>query len=160
MRSKSLALLTLLVISQLAGCYNKSVAYQLSKPSNEAKTSLSLAADSISKSLAELAEIERHNNPQAKMYNPVNPNAIGMPQIASIDWNGPIEPLVKKIAESSKFKVNVLGTSPGIPILVSISAKDTPISDILRNADYQCGKKANIVVYPANKIIELRYTKS
>ncbi|MCL5261667.1 MAG: DotD/TraH family lipoprotein, partial [Gammaproteobacteria bacterium] len=83
-----------------------------------------------------------------------------MDKIASIDWSGPVGPLVKKIATASNYKLRVLGTPPAIPILVSISAKDTPLADILRDATFQCGNKANIVVYPASRTIELRYVKA
>ena len=126
---------------------------------HEAEAKLSETAASVSRSLAELAEIERATHPHAKILSPVDPDMIGMGQLASIDWNGPIAPLVKKIAEASKYKLNILGTPPGIPVLVSITAKDTPLSDVLRDANFQCGNKANVVVYPASRIIELRYTK-
>lgn len=125
-----------------------------------AETKLSETAASVSRSLAELAEIERASHPHAILLSPVDPDMIGMGQLASIDWSGPIGSLVNKIAEVAKYKLNVLGTEPGIPILVSISAKDTPLSSILRDANFQCGNKANIVVYPASKIIELRYVKT
>jgi defect in organelle trafficking protein DotD len=148
---------------ELSGCVTSSSVHIDSaydkRSQHEAETKLSETAASISKSLAELAQIERTTHPQAKLLSPVDPDMIGMGQLAAIDWNGPVEPLVKKIAEVAKYKVNVLGTAPGIPILVSISAKDTPLSDVLRDANFQCGNKASIVVYPASKIIELRYTK-
>lgn len=120
---------------------------------------LTTAANSVSNSLRELAEIDKAVHPQAKLPSPIEPDMIGMGQLGSIDWSGPVEPLVKKIAEATNYKFKALGTPPAIPILVSITAKDTPLADILRDAGFQCGRKANIVVYPASKIIELRYVK-
>ncbi len=147
----------------LTGCSTGSKVYVDNnydkRSQHEAETKLSETATAVSKSLAELAEIERATHPHAKLLSPVDPDMIGMGQLACIDWNGPIGPLVKKIAEASKYKLNILGTPPGIPILVSITAKDTPLSDVLRDANFQCGSKANIVVYPASRIIELRYAK-
>jgi defect in organelle trafficking protein DotD len=161
--SSFLALVSVYLAVQLAGCSTGSqvrIDSSYDKRSqHEAETKLSETAASVSRSLAELAEIERATHPQARLLSPVDPDMIGMGQLASIDWSGPIGPLVKKIAEASKYKLNVLGTPPGIPILVSISAKDTPLSDVLRDANFQCGNKANIVVYSASKIIELRYVK-
>jgi len=157
-------LVVLFLMTQLTGCGTESKMYVNSsydkRSQHVAEAKLAETAASVSRSLAELAEIERSTHPQAKLLSPVDPDMIGMGQLASIDWSGPIGPLVKKIAEASKYKLNVLGTAPGIPILVSISAKDTPLSDVLRDANFQCGNKANIVVYPASKIIELRYVKS
>lgn len=153
------------IVAQLFGCATEPKVYFTSDGSGEndkrtAELKLTAAASSVSKSLAELAEIERATHPHAPLLSPVDPDMIGMGQLTSIDWSGPIGPLVKKIAEASKYKPHVLGTPPGIPILVSISAKDTPLSDILRDANFQCARKANIVVYPASRIIELRYVKS
>lgn len=161
---KSFLLLTTLLVPliQLGGCTTEPRIAMISsdRTSRSAETKLANAADSISNSLQELAEIERATHPQAKLPSPIEPDLIGMGQLASLDWTGPIGPLVKKIAEASNYKLHVLGTPPAIPILVSISAKDIPLGDILRDAGFQCGNKANIVVYPASKIIELRYVKS
>lgn len=154
----------LFIILQIVGCSSEPKIYVSDaydkRNQHAAEVKLSAAAESVSKSLAELAEIERATHPQAVLPSPMDPKMIGMDQLASIDWSGPIAPLMKKIAEISGYKLHVLGNQPGIPILVSITAKDTPLADILRDADFQCGNKAKIVVYPASKIIELRYVKA
>jgi defect in organelle trafficking protein DotD len=125
-----------------------------------AEVKLANSSESISRSLQELAAIERAVHPAAKIPNPLNPEMIGMAQIASIDWNGPIGPLVNKIASISKYKVRVLGNLPAIPIIVSITARNTLLADILRDANFQCNGRANIAVYVSNRIIELRYAKT
>lgn len=126
----------------------------------EAEGKLADAALEISDSLRQLAEIERATHPQARLPSPPSAEIIGMNQLASVEWTGPVGPLVDKIAKATSYKLRVLGKQPAIPILVSISAKDTPIADILRDTTFQCGDKANIVVYPASKTIELRYAKA
>ncbi len=35
-----------------------------------------------------------------------------------------------------------------------------PLGDILRNIGFQCGHKADVVVYPQRRVIELRYAKA
>lgn len=125
-----------------------------------AEAKLADAADSISKSLEQLAAIEKTTHPQAKMPSPMDPQMIGMAQVASIEWSGPVAPLLDRIAKITNYKLHIIGKAPAIPVLVSISAKDTPIADILRDANFQCISKANIVVYPASKIIELRYARA
>ena len=121
---------------------------------------LAETAESVNKSLQELAKINRSLYPQARLPSPIIPDMIGMGQLGSIDWSGPVEPVVKKIAQATKYKLTVLGTLPAIPILVSITAKDVPLADILRDIAFQCGSKANIVTYPASRVIELRYVKA
>jgi len=146
----------------LYGCSNSKQISIISTDTGarNAEVKLADAATSVSNSLQQLAEIERATHPPAKLPPPPVPEAIGMAQIASIEWSGPIGPLVEKIAAASHYKVRTLGQAPSIPILVSISAKNTPLADVLRDAGFQCGESANIVVYPDRRTIELRYAKA
>lgn len=82
----------------------------------------------------------------------------GMGELASIDWSGPLEPLVEKIAEMANYRVKVFGPMPHVPVIVSISCRERMIADILKDAGLQAGKRANLVVYPTSKIIEIRYS--
>lgn len=162
MKTQNFFFVVVTLLASVTGCAVRSNRIAISDMHNpyEAEAKLSIAADSISKSLQELAEIHRTIHPHAIMPSPVEPEMIGMGQLGSVDWNGPVGPLVKKIAEATNYKLRILGTQPAIPILVSIVAKDTPLADILRDAEFQCGSRANIVVYPASKIIELRYARN
>lgn len=126
----------------------------------EAEVKLADAATTISDSLRQLAEIERATHPQAKLPSPPAAELIGMEQLASVQWTGPAGHLVAKIAQATRYKLRVLGKQPAIPLIVSISAKDIPLADILRDVTFQCGNKANVVVYPASRTIELRYAKA
>jgi len=159
MKTKSFLIVASLLF--LGGCSHDQKIAVISNDSGarNAEAKLADAATSVSDSLRQLAEIEQATHPQARLPKPPVPESIGMAQITSIEWSGPVEPLIKKIAEISHYKVRILGTAPAIPVLVSISAKDTPLADILRDAGFQCGDKANVVVYPDKKTIELRYKK-
>lgn len=116
------------------------------------------AARSVELSLALLARSkEEHNTPLLNTTPLVTPEG-GMGGTADIDWTGPIEPLINRLAEMTDYKLKVLGSSPSIPIIVSISQNKAVIADILKNAGMQAGKRANIVVFPANRVIEVRYS--
>lgn len=163
MKTKSIFLnVVLLAVVQLTGCSTESKTAIINNDQDlrSAGAKLTATAESINKSLQELAEIDRATHPQIKLPSPVEPDMIGMGQLGSIDWSGPVAPLVKKIAEATNYKFKILGSPPAVPILISIAAKDTPLADILRDVAFQCGSKANIVTYPASKIIELRYAKA
>lgn len=82
----------------------------------------------------------------------------GMGELASLDWAGPIEPLLEKIGDMTQYRVKVLGPIPPIPLIVTISSRERMIADILKDAGLQAGKRANLVVYPSSRIIELRYS--
>jgi defect-in-organelle-trafficking protein DotD len=84
----------------------------------------------------------------------------GMGGSISIDWSGPIQPLLEKMAHMTQYKLKIMGNEPPIPIIVSVTAKNAVIADIIKNAGLQAGKRANIVVYPNTRIIELRYNVS
>jgi len=124
---------------------------------HNAYVALAEAAGSVSQSLTQLGATEQAAYPPVSVSEPPNPASYGMAIPTSIDWNGPVEPLVRQIANATNYKLNVLGKPPAIPVIVSISAKDTPMGDILRDVGYQSGKRANIVIFPSTHRIELRY---
>lgn len=163
MENKSFFLITiLLLVIQLTGCSTGSKIAVINNDQDlrAAGAKLTATAESISRSLKELAEIDHATHPQAILPDLVDADMIGMGQLGTIDWSGPVGPIVKKIAEATNYKFKVLGTPPAIPILISVTAKNTPLADILRDVEFQCGNRANIVTYPASKTIELRYVKS
>ena len=122
-----------------------------------AQAQLAQAASSVSGSLQKLDAVQLAAHPNAKMAKPLNARAIGMSQVTSVDWNGPVEPILNKIAAASGYQVRVLGQKPAIPTLVSVNANNETLASILRNVTYQIHTKADVVVYPKTKVIELRY---
>lgn len=115
---------------------------------------LTEVADSVDRSLAELAAIERTRTPSNKKLVAIK-NARLNSQTVTIDWNGPVAPLLKKIAKLTGCRFKLLGKEPSIPVLVAVSGRDLPADDLLRSIDLQCGNRAKIVV--RGSVIELRY---
>lgn len=155
-----------LVLGSLAGCATTSGSLpssetpRINAPSDDASVSLAEAARSVSQSLNELKAIEKASNPPPKALP--YPTAAGLLDkiVASVDWSGPIEPLLKRIAKLAGYRLVIMGHTPSIPVLVTISAQNTPLSDIVRNIDLQSGQRANIAVYPGVRTLELRYAKN
>lgn len=123
----------------------------------KARTKLAEAAVSTSDSLNQLAAIEKVRAPKSKLSQPINADAAGLGGLASVDWTGPVEPLVLKLAEAGDYKFRAVGKNPSIPVLVAVYAENMPLADILRDTNLQAGRKADIVVYPNHRLIELRY---
>ena len=99
---------------------------------------------------------------QVYAKEPINTDILVTPQggmggITNIDWTGPIEPLLEKIGNLTHYRVKVLGPLPAVPIIVTLNACDRVIADVLKDAGIQAGKRANLVVYPTSRVIELRY---
>lgn len=128
-------------------------------PSDDATIRLAEAATSVSDSMLEMARVEKVIKPQARDNTLNIPNAYNLQARASVDWSGPIEELSSRIAKAAHFRLRVLGKEPAIPVLISLNAKDESLAEILRNIDYQAGKKAYIHVYPNSQVVELRYAK-
>ena len=121
--------------------------------------SLSDAAKSTSASLVQLNQTEQAAYPPKRIVPaPPSPSCYGMGFTATVNWNGPIEPLAQKIADAASYKLLVFGKRPLIPVIILIDTKNEQIGNILRDAGYQAGKRATVVVIPATRTIELRYS--
>jgi defect-in-organelle-trafficking protein DotD len=80
--------------------------------------------------------------------------------MTSVDWSGPIEQLVKQLADASGYRMRVLGSKPAIPVLVTVYAKNITVADALRDIGYQGGRRATVVIFPDSRVVELRYAKN
>jgi defect-in-organelle-trafficking protein DotD len=126
-------------------------------PSDDASIKLAEAANSVSDSMMKMARIEKVIMPASKDNTLTIPNSYNLQTRASVDWSGPIAELTERVAKAAHFRLRVLGQEPAIPILISLDLQDQSLAEILRNIDYQAGKKAYIHVYPDSQIVELRY---
>lgn len=149
-----------IVSALLASCATTFKKPPTNNPSDDATIKLAEAAISVSDSMIEMARIEKVITPPHRDNTLSIPNAYNMQARASVDWSGPIEELTARITKASHFRLRILGNSPSIPILISMTAKDKSLAEILRDIDYQAGKKASIHVYPNSQVVELRYAKT
>lgn len=122
----------------------KAVPIPVSATTDEASIKLAEAASSVSQSLTELAAVDKANMaPQAaKLYPHVADMQI--PGTSSIDWNGPIQPLLKQIARASGYRLVVSGNAPAIPIMVLIRAQERSNAEIVQDAALQAGNRASV----------------
>jgi defect-in-organelle-trafficking protein DotD len=139
---------------------NRIHAQQINASDHRAYAALAESASSVGQSLAHLAQTEQAAYPPKSVTTPPNPASYGMGMKASIDWNGPVQPVVQQLANAANYKLRVLGKAPAVPIVVSVSAKNASVGNILRNVGYQSKKRAKIVVYPSTHTVELRYADS
>lgn len=132
--------------------------YQPTPPLQSDPSSIKLAeaADSVNRSLETLEGIRKAEMPAYKKKLPM-PYGAGLNGLVSIDWTGPVGPLVKKLATINGYRFRQLGAVPSIPIIISLHKEDVTMASVLRDADFQAGSKADIRVLPGSKTIELRY---
>ncbi|MFC3908994.1 type IVB secretion system lipoprotein DotD [Legionella dresdenensis] len=144
----------------LQGCGSRTfMKPPINDPSDDATIKLAEAASSVSDSMLEMAKVEKVITPPTKDNTITIPNAYNLQARASVDWSGPIEELTSRIAKAGHFRLRVLGKEPAVPVLISLTAKDESLAEILRHIDYQAGRKADIHVYPNSQVVELRYAK-
>lgn len=133
-----------LFVSLLSGCASQtlpnSITPTINTGSDDASIKLAEAARSVSQSLNELKALEKASSPPITKPLPY-PSSSGLEKtIASVDWSGPIEPLLQRIAKLAHFHLEVIGKCPAVPVLVTISSQNTPLSYIIRNANLQIGR--------------------
>ncbi len=125
----------------------------------DAQLQIAEAASSVGKSLQQLSAMQMAATPKVEVPD-IDPKTTGMTQVASLDWYGPVLPLLEQIAKATGYQVQVLGNAPAIPVMVSMSVNSQIMADILRNVAYQAHNQATIAVNPAKRIIELRYIRA
>jgi defect-in-organelle-trafficking protein DotD len=127
------------------------------KKADPTSSSLAESASSVSQSIVNLAQTEQAANPVGAGPAP-DPSSYGMGATTSIDWSGPIAPLVQKIAQATHYRLKIIGKEPAIPVLVTVLANNEKIGNILLDVGFQAGKRASVVVYPSTQVIQLRYS--
>lgn len=122
---------------------------------------LQKAAQSVSTSLSELAAVQKSLHPVAKQPF-VTLQGQGLNRSVAISWDGPIAPLLRRVAGAIGYQLQVYGKAPVIPILVDIDTTRRLASakQIISNADLQAGTKAAVVIFPKERIVSLRYRTS
>ncbi len=118
------------------------------------------AAHKVDRSIIELYDVERAKKPtaleiKAEPYpEPIYPS---LSRIVSVDWSGPVEPLLEEMAKLTHYRVKVLGHEPAIPVLVTIESDKITAHELLREARAQVYLRADILIFPDSGVIELHY---
>tara|TARA_A100001015_G_scaffold286474_1_gene355214 strand:+ start:3340 stop:3840 length:501 start_codon:yes stop_codon:yes gene_type:complete len=116
-------------------------------------------AVSSTRAVQKLSQLERAAKPYVRPKPAPNPVKLGMDQRVSIDWTGPVEPVLQRLAENAHYRVNTLGQAPVVPILVSLNRQNTFLSDVIQDISYQIQRQADINIVASEKLIELRYRR-
>ena len=149
-------LVGVLAISSLTGCAQYKLDQQLVAEPDPVALRLSAAVDKASAALQTLASVEQARNPGANLQMP--PSApVELRRIVSVDWTGPIEPIVQTLADRAGYQLQVNGGKPPVPVVVSLTAREKSVIEVLRDLGLQAGQRADVVVDPDRRIVELNY---
>jgi defect in organelle trafficking protein DotD len=118
--------------------------------------SLLAAAERTSEALDRLSLVEQTRTPVPDPGR-INQAPPGLDKLANIDWNGPLAPLVARIAAEGGYEFKAVGDEPAVPIVVDITRDNETLVEILRNVGYQATGRALVSVDVAQRRIEVRY---
>ena len=151
-------LFCVIAMAGLSACSHKTKNKASDNTQQVVMSNLDQAAGSVSASLNQLAAIDKATHPVAKVPF-VGLQGQNLDQNIQITWNGPITPLLQKVAGSIGYQLQIYGKPPLIPILVNIDTTGQSVTarEIISNADLQSGTRASIMIFPEEKIISLRY---
>ena len=128
---------------------------------DEALSVLSRAAASSAEANRRIAglEIAEAGSPAAPAM--VLPAGTVLPpellQPVSVDWNGPLEPLLQAIAGRAGYGFRVSGTPPAGGVMVAVRAASQPLFEVVRTAGLLVTSQAAVVLNPSSRLIEVRY---
>ena len=154
-------IITCLLISGavgLAGCSTPKVVPVAAEP-DIVTVKLAQAADKASQALDSIAKIEQYRGPaiQVDDYSGAPPNLM---QPITLRWAGPMEAVVKVLAERAGLQFRTKGNPPAAPVTVSFDIYQQPLLQVLRQIGLQAGHRADLAVDGVGGVIEVRYAPS
>ncbi len=128
---------------------------------DEQSSNLKLAesAAAISQSLQELARIQRSVHDVDQVRDDPNIIKVKLGGRTNVDWTGPLDTFLKKVAQTGNLQYRALGNAPAIPIIVSVNERDILLTDLIRNVAYQVQNQASVTL-TKDKVIQLQYLKN
>lgn len=131
-------------------------------PISEADAKIAEAMETAANANRAVSEVEvAVAQPRRASPGQVVPAGVQLPeeirQPISVDWQGRVEPLLQTIAARAGYTFNVIGRAPANPVLVTITAENEPLFDIVRRIGNMVDDTADVALNPASRIIELRY---
>jgi len=117
---------------------------------------LASAVDRASAALQTLASVEQARNPNAAIQAvPYAPQELR--RTVSVDWVGPIEPILRQLADRAGYQTRINGDQPPVPVVITLQARQKSVIEVLRDVGLQAGTRADVVVDANAKVVELNY---
>lgn len=131
-------------------------------PIEEIDSIIAEAVDSSANTNRAIAEVEVATSaPQRAGPQPSVPPTVVLPpeavQPVTLDWQGPIEPLIRDLAGRAGYSFRTTGQPPANMKMISIVANEEPLFGVIRRAGAMAHGFADIAFNPANRTIEMRY---
>lgn len=131
-------------------------------PIEEIDQIIAEAVETSSSSNRAIAEVEVATaGPVRAGPQPSVPPTVVLPpeavQPVTLDWQGPIEPLIRDLATRAGYTFRATGRAPANMKMISIVANEEPLFGIIRRAGAMAHGYADIAFNPGARTIEIRY---
>ena len=156
MKKHLLSFMALASLALLAACDNPTVTPVATEP-DIVTVKLALAADKASKALDTIARVEQAKAPVTPPLEDYSKAPPSLMQPVSLRWSGPLEQVVKVMADRAGFRMHVKGSVPATPVIVNVDVWQKPILHVIRDLGLQAGSRADVAVDSASAVIEVRY---
>ena len=117
---------------------------------------LAQAAERATQAQNKMAQIESFRTP-LPTQDGLGASLPGTQQITSVTWTGPIDQITRTLSEMAGLSFKVTGKEPPLPMVVSVDAHQEPISKILQDIGAQAGRRADLIIDPMNRTLDLHY---
>ncbi|MBN6740155.1 DotD/TraH family lipoprotein [Acidithiobacillus sp. MC6.1] len=138
----------------LAGCAHIPPPNPPAPPVRPMSGALTRSAHQISRAWTVLDEENAAVHPPVQQIQPILPGALT--RQVNFPWNGPLLPLVHKLALMAGYKVRVYGNAPAAPIVVTLHGQHT-LFEAFRIVGEQAGRLADLRLNATNKTVEVHY---
>lgn len=121
----------------------------------DASYQIAEATKAATNALAKLAKVQRSQHPD--YYK--TPHQVIKSKVKgtiSLNYIGPIEPLLQKIAKNAHLKFKKMGKATGTPIIISIKYENSTLADAIENIAYQAQNHAVVEITKSGDV-QIRY---
>jgi len=153
--SKFLAVFAIAIT--LSACESTSSVTPIATEPDIVTAKLEQAADKASHALDTIAAIEQQRSPVSPPVENFSDAPSNLSQPISVRWTGPIDQIGKALADRAGMRFRVKGTTPPVPLMVSVDVYQQPLIHVLQDIGLQAGQRADLAVDAQNGVIEIRY---
>lgn len=144
-------------LALVAGCAPEPTVTPVAAEPDIVSLKLAAAADKAAQALDSIAGIEQQRGPATPPVETFDKASPSQMQPVTLRWSGPIETVVRQLAERAGLKFRVKGNVPTVPLSVNIDVYQEPILHVLRDIGLQAGHRADVAVDDSTGVVEVRY---
>ena len=154
MRHNTIRFCLALAALGLDGCAHMAEPKVAAQPPRSIDGPLQRSADQIARAWTMLGDEKAAVHPPAYPAPPILPPSLS--QRVILPWDGPVEPIVEKLALIAGYQLEIIGKRPPSPIIVTLRGQHS-IFDALRIIGEETGKSVDIRLNAITKTVELHY---